>query len=74
MEKNKDYSYNQIVKFSHEKELDLQEYGLDNSIGRSFIVLQNNEDKIMISFIMTGYNIANGAIYTCIYLYPAGIH
>jgi len=73
MELNKEYYYRYLEEFTmvHDQ-YTLQEYGTE-SIGSSFLVLRSDNDKIMISFIMTGYNVNSGAVYKCIYVYPADL-
>jgi len=65
MKLNKDYTFKQIEEFAKD-DYDLRELG-GLTIGQAFIVLENNNSDVIISFVLTGYNTAQGNIYTCIY-------
>lgn len=58
-------TYKQIEAFAADT-YTITEYGRE-TIGASFLLLEHNTNDITISFILTGYNSAEGNIYTCIY-------
>ena len=64
-EKGKDYFFNKdIDEFIGEENIEVDEHG-HNIIGENFLVLKENELKI-VSFILSGTT-SNDYIYTCIY-------
>jgi len=68
MEKNKNYTWQQIEVFAGDNNFQIHEYG-SNTVGRSFVLLDKEDKDCAISFILTGGN-SQGFIYECIYCDP----
>lgn len=64
--KSNTYSFKQIEKFCNESDFSLNELG-GETIGRSFITIEDNNRDCAVSFILTSYNSMMGNLYECIY-------
>lgn len=66
MQKNKNYSFNQIQKFADEYDFLLTELG-GKTVGTSFITLEHRNKDYTISFVLESWMESAGNQYTCIY-------
>jgi hypothetical protein len=65
-EKNKEYSYNDILKFiDNDDDYELEELGHD-TVGESFIILKHNYKDKIYTFVLTSASTKENW-YTCVY-------